>query len=183
MPAAHIPGLSEKIRSLRRPQATEVFYSCSQQEWDVLCQQTLVDRTRAAATRTLIKKSKAGVLHETAKGEPAQVKCSGCKPGTKSEGFPCYLKANSTAVTCGHCNYHKRSKCDAQRAPTGSFNDLAFSPIFTTIDESGVIAPYDPLLAPAAAPVEMTYLEWLQAEYNAELARLNHEVDMGWYQQ
>ena len=72
---------------------------------------------------------------------------------------------------------------DAQRARTGSFNDLAFSPLFTVIDEPGVVAAYDPLLLSAAVPVAMSYLEWLQAEYNAELARLNREVDMGWYQQ
>jgi len=46
-----------------------------------------------------------------------------------------------------------------------------------------VIALYHPFLVPAAAPVAMTYLEWLQAEYNAELARLHREEDMGWYQQ
>ena len=74
-------------------------------------------------------------------------------------------------------------------APVTTFNqtgsdNLAFSPLFTVIDEPGVVAPYDPLLVPAAAPTApaaMTYLEWLQIEYEAEMARLNGGAEMEWY--
>lgn len=101
------PGLSEKISALRRPQAIDVFYSCTQQEWDALCQKTLVDQTRASATNKLVRLSQAAVRHETIKGEPALVKCTACS----DFGGPCYLKAHSTAKTCGYCTYNKKSKC------------------------------------------------------------------------
>lgn len=93
---------------------------------------------------------------------------------------------------------------DAQRAPAGAnnsliisapvttnnqpgTNNLGFSAVFTTIDEPGVVARYDPRLfsgATSFAPVPsgaMSYLEWLQIEYDAEMARLTGGAEMDWY--
>ncbi|KAH0304046.1 hypothetical protein KCU71_g10400, partial [Aureobasidium melanogenum] len=72
----NIPGLSEEIRSLRRPLNTDAYYSCSQQEWDNLCRQTLVLASKTKATTALMKKSRAGKIHETADGEAALRRCS-----------------------------------------------------------------------------------------------------------
>jgi hypothetical protein len=108
-----VPGLSQDIYNLRRPLNTNVYYSCSQTEWDNLCRGTLVHDAKAKekAIAALVKKSKAGKIHETCEGEQAQVRCTNCNRGGNGAGHPCYLPANSTVKTCAHCVYTNKSKC------------------------------------------------------------------------
>jgi hypothetical protein len=107
----NIPGLSQEILNLRRPLTTNAYYSCTQQDWDNLCRQTLVPATKAKATAALVKRSKAGKIHETNEGEVAQVKCTACTKGGNGAGHPCYLSVTSTTRTCAHCGYTNKSKC------------------------------------------------------------------------
>jgi hypothetical protein len=107
----NIPGLDEEIRNLRRPLNNGAYYSCSQQDWDHLCRQTLVPVSKAKATTALMKKSKAGKIHETADGEAALRRCSACTKGNNGNGYDCYLSSNGTTKTCAHCAFSNKSKC------------------------------------------------------------------------
>ncbi|KAG9958866.1 hypothetical protein KCU61_g7994, partial [Aureobasidium melanogenum] len=143
---SNIPGLSEEIRSLRRPLNTDAYYSCSRQEWDNLCRQTLVLASKTKATTVLMKKSRAGKIHETADGEAALRRCSACTKGNNGNGYDCYLSYNSTTKTCAHCAFSNKSKCDAQRAPTGANNPIVPPPV----------APHLTLRLPALPPPAVT---------------------------
>ncbi|KAG9952960.1 hypothetical protein KCU85_g1547, partial [Aureobasidium melanogenum] len=144
---SNIPGLSQEVRNLRRPLATNAYYSCSQQDWDALCRQTLVPASRPRATAALVKKSRAGKIHETADGEAALARCSACTQGNNGNGYPCYLSSNGTTKSCAHCAYSNKSKCDAQRAPAAAANPAPPLPA----------AIHPALLPPSAVAAQATY--------------------------
>ncbi|KAG9681440.1 hypothetical protein KCU95_g8646, partial [Aureobasidium melanogenum] len=145
---SNIPGLSQEVRNLRRPLSTNAYYSCSQQEWDALCRQTLVPASRARATTALVKKSRAGKIHETADGEAALARCSACTQGNNGNGYPCYLSSNGTTKSCAHCAFSNKSKCDAQRAPAAANNPVAPPPAVP----HPAVALRPPEALPAVAP-------------------------------
>ncbi|KAG9836893.1 hypothetical protein KCU98_g11158, partial [Aureobasidium melanogenum] len=165
---SNIPGLSEEIRNLRRPLNTGAYYSCSQQEWDYLCRQTLVLVSKAKATTALTKKSRAGKIHETADGEAALTRCSACTKGNNGNGYDCYLSSNGTTKTCAHCAFSNKSKCNAQRAPAGANNSVAPAPAVA----HPVVAPAPALPAPALTLPAVTHPAFVasQAPYPAFFA-------------
>ncbi|KAH0007645.1 hypothetical protein KCU78_g11660, partial [Aureobasidium melanogenum] len=153
---SNIPGLSEEIRNLRRPLDTGAYYSCSQQEWDNLCRQTLVPASKTKATTALMKKRRAGKIHETADGEAALRRCSACTKGNNGNGYDCYLSSNGTTKTCAHCAFSNKSKCDAQRAPAGANNPVAPPPAIPppSITQPAFAAAQAPYTVPLAPPVQ-----------------------------
>ncbi|KAG9530661.1 hypothetical protein KCU93_g2340, partial [Aureobasidium melanogenum] len=159
---SNIPGLDEEIRNLRRPLNNGAYYSCSQQDWDHLCRQTLVPVSKAKATTALMKKSKAGKIHETADGEAALRRCSACTKGNNGNGYDCYLSSNGTTKTCAHCAFSNKSKCDAQRAPAGANNPVVPPPAVAgpvvvlppALTYPALVAPQAPYLVPLAPPVQ-----------------------------
>ncbi|KAG9742124.1 hypothetical protein KCU73_g8745, partial [Aureobasidium melanogenum] len=159
---SNIPGLDEEIRNLRRPLNNGAYYSCSQQDWDHLCRQTLVPVSKAKATTALMKKSKAGKIHETADGEAALRRCSACTKGNNGNGYDCYLSSNGTTKTCAHCAFSNKSKCDAQRAPAGANNPVAPPPavagpvvvLLPALTYPALVAPQAHYLVPLAPPVQ-----------------------------
>ncbi|KAH0368122.1 hypothetical protein KCU65_g4100, partial [Aureobasidium melanogenum] len=146
---ANIPGLSQEVHNLRRPLATNAYYSCSQQEWDALCRRTLVPASKARATTALMKKSRAGKIHETADGEAALARCSACAQGNNGNGYPCYLSSNGTTKTCAHCAFSNKSKCDAQRAPAATANP---APPLPAVAHPVVAPPLPAATHPALLP-------------------------------
>ncbi|KAG9654263.1 hypothetical protein KCU64_g7332, partial [Aureobasidium melanogenum] len=153
---SNIPGLSEEIRSLRRPLNTDAYYSCSRQEWDNLCRQTLVLASKTKATTVLMKKSRAGKIHETVDGEAALRRCSACTKGNNGNGYDCCLSSNGTTETCAHCAFNNKSKCDAQRAPAGANNPAIPPPVLPlpAVTHPAFAATQVPHPVPLVPPVQ-----------------------------